>query len=211
MAKDNPELLADVARYYAARLALHGATPRGVDWNGAESQQLRFLQLGRVITPTAGVSVNDLGCGYGALLDFLLPTLPDLRYHGYDVAADMIDAARQRHAAHSQASFYVASAPVEVADYSIASGIFNVRLQHTDDAWRDYLEATLQILDTSSVKGFAFNCLTRYADADRMRDDLYYADPCQLFDLCQRRFSRHVALLHDYGLYEFTLLVRKTL
>ncbi|MFX7953370.1 class I SAM-dependent methyltransferase, partial [Acinetobacter baumannii] len=57
--------------------------------------------------------------------------------------------------------------------------------------------------------GFSFNCLTSYSDEDRKRDYLYYADPCQLFDLCKRRYSRQVALLHDYGLYEFTILVRK--
>jgi hypothetical protein len=58
-----------------------------------------------------------------------------------------------------------------------------------------------------SRRGFAFNMLTGYADADRMRPDLYYADPHAVFDRC-RRFSRRVALLHDYPLYEFTMLVR---
>ena len=42
-----------------------------------------------------------------------------------------------------------------------------------------------------------------------MRPDLYYPDPGAVFDRCMRRYSRHVALLHDYGLYEFTILVRK--
>jgi hypothetical protein len=42
-----------------------------------------------------------------------------------------------------------------------------------------------------------------------MRPDLYYADPRAIFDHCKRTFSRWVALLHDYGLYEFTILVRK--
>jgi hypothetical protein len=41
-----------------------------------------------------------------------------------------------------------------------------------------------------------------------MRDDLFYADPLALFEHCRTRFSRRVALLHDYPLYEFTLLVR---
>jgi hypothetical protein len=59
--------------------------------------------------------------------------------------------------------------------------------------------------------GFAFNCLTAYSDAHKMQSYLYYADPCRLFDLCKRRYSRNVALLHDYGLYEFTILVRKEL
>ena len=68
---------------------------------------------------------------------------------------------------------------------------------------------TLNELDRTSRLGFAFNCLTSYSDADKKRDYLYYADPCKLFDLCKRRYSKQVALLHDYGLYEFTILVRK--
>jgi hypothetical protein len=42
-----------------------------------------------------------------------------------------------------------------------------------------------------------------------MQDYLYYADPRVLFDHCKTRYSKNVALLHDYGLYEFTILVRK--
>jgi len=101
------------------------------------------------------------------------------------------------------------SVPPEPADYTVASGIFNVRLDRPDDQWRAYLHDTLDVLDRSSRRGFAFNCLTSYSDADKMRAHLYYADPCALFDLCKRRYSRQVALLHDYGLYEFTILVRK--
>ena len=95
-----------------------------------------------------------------------------------------------------------------IADYSVASGIFNVRLDQSDADWREYIVRTLEQMAATSRKGFAFNCLTSYSDADHMRPDLYYADPCWLFDLCKRRFSRNVALLHDYDLYEFTMLVR---
>jgi hypothetical protein len=60
-----------------------------------------------------------------------------------------------------------------------------------------------------SRKGFASNFLTGYSDAEKMRADLYYADPLSLFDYCKRNFSKNVALLHDYRLYDFTILVRK--
>ena len=76
--------------------------------------------------------------------------------------------------------------------------------------WSEYLEATLDVLNRTSRLGFVFNSLTIYSDSDKMRDDLYYADPCTLFDFCKRRYSRNVALLHDYDLYDFTILVRKT-
>jgi hypothetical protein len=42
-----------------------------------------------------------------------------------------------------------------------------------------------------------------------MRPELWYPDPAWAFDLCKRRYSKEVALLHDYGLYEFTMLVRR--
>lgn len=209
MADKNTDILADIGDYYTAKLAEYGETPQGVDWNSEESQVLRFEQLNKVIGVSLGFSLNDLGCGYGALFDYLQSRSRDFTYNGFDVSPSMIRAAQNRHAHHPNARFVVAAKPSETADYGIASGIFNVRLGRNDAEWREYLEDTLNGLDRTSCRGFAFNCLTFYSDADKMRDYLYYADPCALFDLCKRRYSRYVALLHDYGLYEFTILVRK--
>lgn len=209
MENKTTDILAEVADYYSSKLAEHGKTPRGVDWNGAEGQVLRFEQLAKVITHPADFSLNDLGCGYGALLDFLNSRYQDFTYRGCDVSIDMIRAAQDRYSSNLNARFSVAAEPPEIADYSVASGIFNVRFGRNDTIWRAYLESTLEVLDRTSRHGFAFNCLTSYSDADKMQDYLYYSDPCVLFDLCKRRYARNVALLHDYGLYEFTILVRK--
>ena len=210
MRNNRTNLLNEVAGYYSEKLARHGETPRGVDWNDEHGQTLRFEQLCRIITgQTADFSLNDLGCGYGALLDFLREKYTMISYCGIDVSEDMIRAARSSHAAQPAARFITAAEPDSVEDYGLASGIFNVRLERTDVEWQEYLQATLDVLDRTSRLGFAFNCLTSYSDADKKRGDLYYADPCRLFDLCKRRYSRQVALLHDYGLYEFTILVRK--
>lgn len=203
-------LLTDVANYYSEKLAQHGETPRGVDWNGEEGQVLRFQQLCRLAEGMeGGFSVNDLGCGYGALLDYLGLRYQAFSYLGIDVSADMIRSALTRHKALGNARFIAAAEPDMPADYGVASGIFNVRLGRTDAEWLEYLEKTLDILNNTSRRGFAFNCLTSYSDEDKKREYLYYADPCRIFDLCKRRYSRQVALLHDYGLYEFTILVRK--
>lgn len=208
MQKNRTDLLTEVADYYSEKLAQHGETPRGVDWNGEESQELRFEQLCKIIDGRNQFSINDLGCGYGALIDFLAIRYPEFSYVGVDVSESMIKTAEQRYRGRSQARFVVASEPDSVANYGVASGIFNVRVRRSDAEWCAYIKATLDVLDRTSRLGFSFNCLTSYSDADKMRDDLYYADPCALFDLCKRRYSRNVALLHDYGLYEFTILVR---
>lgn len=210
MQNNKTSLLDEVATYYAEKLAKHGDTPRGVDWNGEESQMVRFAQLCKIIDPQMPTfSLNDLGCGYGALIDYLKATTANFTYLGVDVSREMIKVAEHRHAAADQARFITAAEPDEVADYGVASGIFNVRLGRSDAEWFDYLQATLDVLNRTSKLGFAFNCLTSYSDEDKKRDYLYYADPCRLFDLCKRRYSPQVALLHDYGLYEFTILVRR--
>ncbi|MEZ6940797.1 methyltransferase [Aeromonas sp. S12(2024)] len=210
MQNNKTSLLDEVATYYAEKLAEHGDTPRGVDWNGEESQMVRFAQLCKIIdSKSPNFSLNDLGCGYGALLDYLRDKHANCTYFGVDVSQEMIKVAEQRHATTDQTRFITAAEPNGVADYGLASGIFNVRLGRSDAEWFDYLQATLDVLDRTSSLGFAFNCLTSYSDEDKKRDYLYYADPCRLFDLCKRRYSRQVALLHDYGLYEFTILVRK--
>jgi SAM-dependent methyltransferase len=207
---DKRELLADVADYYSSKLAAHGDTPRGVDWNGEESQVLRFEQIARIIAARGPFTLSDVGCGYGALEDYLRPRFPAMSYTGCDISHDMVAAARARHPGTGRAEFVTGSEPPAVCDYAVASGIFNVRLERGDAEWHDYVTATIDMLHRASRDGFAFNCLTAYSDADKKRDYLYYADPCELFDLCKRRYSRDVALLHDYGLYEFTLLVRKS-
>lgn len=205
-----PGMLTPIAEYYSEKLKRHGTTALGVDWNGEESQELRFEQLVKLIEGRGYFSINDLGCGYGALLSYLKARFHDFSYSGCDISADMIAAANRFHASRAgQARFTVARKPGGLADYCVASGIFNVRAGRSDEVWGDYLIATLGMLHRYSRRGFAFNCLTAYSDAEKMRPDLFYADPCWLFDHCKRAYSRDVALLHDYGLYEFTILVRK--
>lgn len=202
-------VIGDVAAYYGSRLAQHGATARGVDWNGDESHTLRFVQFEKLLSDQTSFSVNDIGCGYGAFFDHLATRQVTIDYCGTDISADMIEAARNRFSGRSGARFVMGSRPDRIADYGFASGIFNVRLQHNAEEWHSYLVATLDMIFETSRKGFAFNCLTSYSDAEYMKDYLYYANPCDVFDLCKRRYSSQVALLHDYGLYEFTILVRK--
>lgn len=200
----------EVASYYSQKLAKHGQTPQGVDWNGKESQELRFTQLARIIEPGRPYSINDLGCGYGAMLDYLHGRPEPLEYCGIDVAAPMVAAAQERYRHIDHARFIISDMPDQDADYGVASGIFNIRQGHSDDEWRAHIERVLDTLNRTSRIAFSFNCLTSYSDADKMRGYLYYADPLRLFDFCKRNYSREVALLHDYGLFEFTILVRKS-
>lgn len=197
-----------VARYYTERVQEHGATPRGVDWNGPRSQELRFEQLLAALPDGDGVlSVLDYGCGYGGLLDSLTRVRERFRYQGYDVSASMVDEARERYGAEERASFTTRIEDLEPAEVTIASGIFNVKLNAPDDEWRQYVYGTIAQMARLTTRRLAFNALTSHADRDRTSSHLHYADPAELLDHCLRTYSRDVSLRHDYELYEFTLIV----
>lgn len=200
------DILARVQEYYDEKLRNHGPTARGVDWKSQESQQLRFAQLLKLIDHTQPFSVNDFGCGYGALVDYLESCGFQFHYVGFDISSEMIAKAGDL---HPGASFVRDQHQLREADYTLASGIFNVKLSTSEAKWKDYMLDVLDTMNSLGRNGFAFNALTKYSDAEFMRADLYYADPLFLFDHCKRKYSRFVTLLHDYPLYEFTILVRK--
>jgi cyclopropane fatty-acyl-phospholipid synthase-like methyltransferase len=209
MSELRTKILRDVDDYYSAKLREHGKSPRGVDWNNEESQLLRFRQLLKLIQAEYGFSILDFGCGYGALNDYLSKHFKNYKYTGIDISEEMIATASSIHSQNRSACFYVSDVSPFPVDYCVASGLFNVRLKNDDKQWWSYLTATLDHMNEITGKGFSFNCLTKYSDKEKMYDYLYYADPCKLFDWCKRKYSRQVALLHDYGLYEFTILVKK--
>ena len=202
-------ILSQTKQYYDKKLGAYGPTPKGVDWNSAASQELRFEQLLKVCDTSNLFALNDYGCGYGALVAYMTGRNYGFEYNGFDLSVQMIDAARKEYGDFENCVFSSNEESLGVADYTVASGIFNVKLQTSDEEWKDYVLHTLGKIAELSKKGFAFNALTKYSDPEFMRDDLFYADPLFLFDYCKRTFSRFVAVLHDYPLYEFTMLVRK--
>lgn len=205
---DRDTLSAALDAYYAPRLAEHGASACGVDWNSPESQALRFEQLLRVRADPSPCTLLDFGCGYGGLAHLLVARSEPVDYRGFDLSARMIDLADVHNPDPARCRFSHRPDDLEPADYVVASGVFNLRLAFGEEAWEAYVLETLDQLAALARRGFAFNLLTSWSDADRMRPDLHYADPARFFDHCKRRYSRHVALLHDYGLYEWTMLVR---
>lgn len=205
MTRSIDKRLDGVRELYEKSLAEHGATPPGVGWRDDASHALRFEQLAQLIEPGTPATINDLGCGYGAFLDFLGERgVAVAHFRGFDISERMLGEAKRR---HPSAQWILGSRLDAEADYSFASGIFNVRLAESDADWRAHVEATLDDLARCSRRGFAFNSLTTHVDY--REPHLFYGDPCAFFDLCMRRYSRKVALLHDYPLYEWTLLVRK--
>lgn len=203
------KIIQEVNKYYTNKVINQGATPQGVDWNGIESQENRFAQLLKITdTETSDkYSLLDYGCGFGSLLSYLKQKKNNIDYIGYDISEEMIKKAMEQHP--NEATWLNKLEPRMKADYVIASGLFNVKLEQSITDWEKYIQTTLDEMDAIALKGFSFNILTSYSDREYMRDYLYYASPEHYFKHCKLNYSKQVSLLHDYGLFEFTILVRK--
>jgi SAM-dependent methyltransferase len=201
--------LEKIKDYFIQKLETYGATPRGVDWNSNESQEIRFIQLIKVINASKKYSLLDFGSGFGTMYDYLVSLGHSLQYTGYDIAVPMVEKGRTLHPKDPDCVFTTDINEVAFVDYATLSGTFNIKLDIDNNSWTDLVITGLQQMDQRAKKGFSFNLLTKYSDQDKMRPDLYYADPLFFFDYCKRNFSKNVALLHDYKVYDFTILVRK--
>jgi SAM-dependent methyltransferase len=206
---DGEPILRRVADYYAAKLAAHGATSSGVDWNSAASHELRHRQFLRLLEGSPDASVLDLGCGYGDFFRFLRAAGHRGHFVGYDIVPEMIATARELHGEAADRRWRIGDEPAETLDFAVASGIFNIKGHVPNEQWAQYVNATIELLARTGQRGFAFNLLSLASDPERRREDLYYADAGAMLTHCLAQFGRHVALLHDYGLYEFTVIVRQ--
>lgn len=206
--KESDINLEKVKALYDSNIEEFGLDAKSVGWGTKEKQYLRFKKLLEVVeNKDEPFSINELGCGYGELVKFMEEEqFAFSKYRGYDISEKMIHAAQQ-YISNTKTELLVQDKVSKAADYTVTSGIFNVMFDEEKSQWIDYIKRTLNQMFEHSRKGIAFNLLTKYVDFES--PNLYYADPSDFFDFCKRELSKKVTLLHDYPLYEWTIIVRK--
>jgi SAM-dependent methyltransferase len=198
--------LTKVTDFMEDLLEKEGTSVKAVGWRNRENQRLRFAQLLRPLElGDEPFTVNDLGCGLADLYGFIKDEgLPMRAYCGYDMSEKMLTAARER--VGGDGELINGDRITQAADYSFACGIFNTKLDASDEEWLAYMKSVVVNLGEHSERGFAFNSLSTYVDY--RQDHNFYSDPVELFRFCKAEISPRVALLHDYPLWEWTIAVR---
>ena len=200
---------AEVDRYYSDRLGRFGPTPLGVGWTCTPTQELRFVQFEKLLGFNSAFSVNDIGCGYGALLGFLRRRnrKAQIDYVGTDISQVMVDAARRHWKRVDGARFQSTGEALRTADYCVASGIFNVKLAHDRPTWEGYIEETLQDMYAHCSVGVAVN----FFMADAGLDDIpeHYRCSPEKWVAYGRALGASVEVRDNYGMPEFTLALRR--
>ena len=92
--------LEEVKQFNEDQIDQYGVAPHGVGWNGSDAQLIRFDQLLKVLEPVdpdTTFALNDIGCGYGALCDYLLQLGFKPDYRGFDVSETILRELLEQH------------------------------------------------------------------------------------------------------------------
>jgi len=198
-------MIQDIKKHYKDLLQKNGPTLAAVQQNSQEAQDKRFKTLFQIDLKMK--SLIDVGCGLGCMLNYLLTQNYSGKYLGIDILEDFTQLSQKKFKAQDNISFKTADISTENLntnyEYILLSGVFNNR---TKDS-KNFMYQTLKKMFTACKKGVAFNAISTYVEYQDK--ELYYSNPLEIFDYCKKNFSRNIALLHDYGLYEFTIIIRK--
>ncbi len=127
---------------------------KGVGWK-TRRLSLSGLRNLRLVTDSP-FTINDLGCGVGDFISLLDKHFEQYQYFGYDVLEEMVRLAEREIQYPSPGGVPTDRRRYrngDGEDYTIASGIFNLRYSATDEEWlQEYVTETLHQMDQKSKK-----------------------------------------------------------
>ena len=178
-------------RAYRDRLASKGRTAQGVFWRSQSSQFARFEALLSLVHRLRGyqpTSIADIGCGYGAMLDFMNQSsnFRHIEYRGVDINRAMI-AACHRKFPHQRNIFSAGNKPPKTVDFCLFSGTFNLTHSNDTDLWNDYIFACLSRCMAKTRYGLVLNLLC--TPKAQIQGQIFYASRAAFVERAEARFG----------------------
>jgi SAM-dependent methyltransferase len=201
-------------QFYGTLYAQHGTSCRALSFSSADTQRVRFAALARVLPqdPRDGLSVLDVGCGFGDLYGFLREAgFSGVRYTGIDIMPEFIDHAAAAHpdGEFLAGDFLTLDLPRTRYDYVLSSGALNLVSERAPDHYA-FIFAMIDRMFDAAGKGVAFNLLSsrgkRYFPHDPR---FFYCDPEHVLGHCRAKEPAS-ELDHDYLSYDFAVRARRT-
>ena len=154
------------------------------------------------------ISVSDIGCGYGAFLEFVSERKysRELHYYGYDVSDEVIKFCKKKY--FKGASFYTGSIPVFDSDFIIMSGTFNFFPSHDYNAWRQYFYNFLNLLWSKLKRAMIFNL--QISDQEKITDGgIVYSSQKEIESFCESSFGNVSVITNPTIPKDMTFVVTK--
>jgi len=189
-----------------------GVSPEAV-WldraNTLEKGVRRCDAIFRMMGPRPDSTILDLGCGPGLALGYLEDRYGPMaeRYLGVDISEPLIANARLAWPHHKFEVRDIITNPLPAPphDFTAINGVLTAKFALTHDTMESFVgELLVAAWQTTSV-AMSFNVMSTHVDW--MRDDLFHWPMDKAVGFCVSQLSRHVNIIADYGLYEYTVQV----
>ncbi len=202
--------------YFRNKFLEFGDTPKGVDWKDHEAQYVSFDYIMTTIRSfypnLESFSIRELGCGYGAFLEYLtvINGKAHIEYFGVDLVNEMIQKAKMTYpeiADHFFAGDFKDFKFEKTVDFIISSGVFNLRGDYNDEQFAAHILHTVELMFEQSRLGIVLNMMTPAPDFKDPK--LFYPSLDIFFNFIYKKLSRKVTITTSYPLWEITIGVFK--
>ncbi len=204
----------ELINYYQKKLKKHKDGGLAVDWNCEEAQELLFFalldSLNKEHLKSGTAKILDVGCGLGALYDFLKREGYKVHYTGIDIAPEMIKECQRR---YPEAVFEVRDIlqnpyKENSFDYVFLSGSVSLRLHNHER----YVRRMIYRMFSFAKVALSFNLLSARALLESrvfQLDDLrYYPEPAAILQFCHT-LTPLINLRHEVAGWTFTMQLFK--
>ena len=200
-----------IAEIYNQRFLKLGPAPEASMWFSKKRQFTRFdiiFNEIKLLTKNNERSIIDIGCGYGAFLEFLLERGADdiWSYYGYDVSNEVIKFCKEKYS--QGAAFYTGSIPTFTAEFIIMSGTYNFFPTKDYNSWRLYFYRSLKTLWSKTTRAMIFNLQT--SDQEKITDGgIVYTSKEEIENFCKSNFGNVKAVINPAIPKDVTFVIKK--
>jgi len=197
--------------YYKQCFNKYGATPKGISWPDKLDNEIRYAKMINVVDQLykiTNLSLLDVGCGYGGLLDYMIDNSINIKYIGLDLVPESITYAREK---HHETQFHIMDALDmdydECFDYVVNNGIFTLKNDVSNIHMDKFVRTLIKKMFKAARVGIAFNMFSTHVNFFSNKN--FYKNPLETLAFCLSELSNNIKIDHSYKLFEYTVYVYK--
>ena len=203
-----------LSEIYFERFSKYGPKPEGSFWASKIRQYSRFkIIFDEVckINKTGNIELSDVGCGYGALVDYIkfCNLSRRVQYSGYDISEGLIKNCKIEFS-EDWTDFSVGAYPSQIRPFCVMSGTYNMSATTDIVQWETYVRNSLMKCWQKTSRAMIFN-LQIAKKTKITKEMIFYAERTRILDFCLSSFGPTKLVAHKDLPNDVTFVVIKPL
>jgi SAM-dependent methyltransferase len=167
---------------YRERFRKFGVDPRSLKWVSRKAAEQRYQEIASLVE-FKNKSILDIGCGFGEIIPFILPSNGKLDYLGIDKVAEFIGAASKKYPKNRFIVGDYFSKPLKKKfDIIIANGCLNANVRDN----LGFRKRAIKVMFEHSNEAVIFN-MSGGADPRKTakRSNVWFASASEILRFCK--------------------------